>query len=152
MKNPLPLIPSLTLPICRVGQVNQDKWLGDFLPTLGVSSILADQLILKLNHLLPLECLSRNICCQVSILSVSESGKQTSEKDKGLYDGPRFSFQGGDERKVLKLDYTMGTFRSYDRTQDHSTFDSFYQGYRWLCDRANKTRCFPTSFFALRFT
>lgn len=92
-------------------------------PSLGVSSMLADQLILKLNHLLPLECLSRNICCQVSILSVSGKlgslGKQTSEKEKGLYDGPRFSFQGGDERKVLKLDYTMGTFRSYDRTQDH---------------------------------
>ena len=40
-------------------------------PSLGVSSMLADQLMLKQNHLLPLECLSRNICCQVSFLSVS---------------------------------------------------------------------------------
>lgn len=40
-------------------------------PSLGVSSMLADQLMLKQNHLLPLECLSRNICFQVSFLSVS---------------------------------------------------------------------------------
>lgn len=40
-------------------------------PSLGVSSMLADQLMLKQNHLLLLECLYRNICCQVSVLSVS---------------------------------------------------------------------------------
>lgn len=44
---------------------------GGFPASLGVSSMLADQLMLKQNHLLPLECLSRNICCQVSVLSVS---------------------------------------------------------------------------------
>lgn len=48
-------------------------------PSLGVSSMLADQLMLKQNHLLPLECLSRNICCQVSFLSVSvKLGKKNS--------------------------------------------------------------------------
>ncbi|CAI8602075.1 unnamed protein product [Vicia faba] len=134
MKNPLPLIPSPTLPICRVQQVNQDKLLEDFLPTLGVSSILVDKLILKLNHLLPLEYLTRNICYQGYMLARGSA------------------FKGEDERKLLKLDYAMGTLRSFDRTQDHSTFDSFYQGYRWLCDRENKTRCSPTSFFSLHFT
>ncbi|GAB2303603.1 hypothetical protein Dimus_037590 [Dionaea muscipula] len=41
-------------------------------PSLGVSSMLADQLMLKQNHLLPLECLSRNICCQHLLVPLKE--------------------------------------------------------------------------------
>jgi hypothetical protein len=67
---------------------------------------------------------------------------QATRTNKGLYDGQRFTqlSMGRDERKVLKLDY--GNVQK-DLTQDHSTFDSLYQGYGSVI---GQTRCFPTSF------